>query len=45
MYTETVLQKKNERKINAIEMRSLRRIGEVSLANHLRNEEIHSGRY
>ena len=35
-----VLQKKNERKMNAVEMRSLRRICGVSLAR-IRNEEIH----
>ena len=36
-----VLQKKNERKMNAVEMRSLRRICGVSLADRIRNEEIH----
>ena len=40
--TETwVLQKKNERKRNAVEMRSLRRICGVSLADRIRNEEVH----
>ena len=33
-----VLQKKNERKINAVEMRSLRKICRVSLADRIRNE-------
>ena len=36
-----VLKKKNERKMNAVEMRSLRRICGVSLADRIRNEEIH----
>ena len=36
-----ILQKKNERKMNAVEMRSLRRICEVSLADRIRNEKIH----
>ena len=36
-----VLQKKNERKMNAVEMRSLRRICGVSLADRIRNEEVH----
>ena len=33
-----VLQKKNERKINAVEMRSLRRICRVSFADRIRSE-------
>ena len=36
-----VLQKKNKRKMNAVEMRSLRRICGVSLADRIRNEEVH----
>ena len=34
-------QKKNERKMNAVEIRSLRRICGVSLAHRIRNEEVH----
>ena len=34
-----ILQKKNERKMNAVQMRSLRRIYGVSLADRIRNEE------
>ena len=36
-----VLQKKNERKMNAVEMQSLRRICGVSFADRIRNEEVH----
>ena len=36
-----VLQKNNERKMNAVEMRSLRRIYGVNLADRIRNEERH----
>ena len=36
-----VLQKKNESKVNAVDMRSLRRIYTVSLVYLIRNEEIH----
>ena len=36
-----VLQKKNERNINAVEMQSPRRICGVSLADRIGNEEIH----
>ena len=36
-----VLQKKNERKVNGVQMRSLCRICGVSLADRIRNEEIH----
>ena len=36
-----VLQKKNERKMNVVDMRSLRRICGVSLSDRIRNEEIH----
>ena len=36
-----VLQKKNERKMNAVEMQSLRRISGVSLADGIRNDGIH----
>ena len=36
-----VLQKKNERKMNAVEMRSLCRTCSVSLADQIRNEERH----
>ena len=32
---------KNERKMNAVEMRSFHRICGVSLADRIRNEEIH----
>ena len=39
-----VLQKKNERKINAVEMLSLRRICGDSLADGIRIEEIHRTR-
>ena len=35
------LQKKNKRKMNAVEMRSLRRICGVSVADRIHNEEIH----
>ena len=35
------LQKKNERKMNVVEMRSLRRICGVSLADRIYNENIH----
>ena len=35
-----VLQKKNERKTNTVEMRYLRRIGGVSLDDRFRNEEV-----
>ena len=36
-----VLQKKNERKMNAVELRYLRKICGVSLADRILNEEIH----
>ena len=36
-----LLQKKNERKMTAVEIRSLSRICGVSLADRIRNEEIH----
>ena len=36
-----VLQKKKEIKINGVEMQSLRKIYRVSLADRIRNEEIH----
>ena len=36
-----VLQKKNERKINAMEMRSFRRICRVILADRICDEKIH----
>ena len=36
-----ILQKKNERKMNAVEMRSVRRICGVSLADRIHNEEVH----
>ena len=35
------LQKKNERKMNAVEMRSLRRICGFRLADRIRNEKVH----
>ena len=35
-----VLQKRNERKMSAVEMQSYRRICRVSLADRIRNEEI-----
>ena len=35
------LQKKNEKKMNTVEMRSLRRICGVSFADRIRNEKIH----
>ena len=40
MYTSSV-KKQNERKMNAVAMRSLRRICGVSLADRIRNEEVH----
>ena len=36
-----VLQKKNERKMTAVKMRSLRRICGVSLGDRIHKEEIH----
>ena len=35
-----ILQKKNEKKMNAMEMRSSRRICRVSLADRVRNEDV-----
>ena len=40
VHNAVLVQKKKERKMNAVEVRSLRRICGVSLADGIRNEEI-----